>query len=200
MQVQSNEKESSDWLASGQHTMLRPVLTGDLPRLAYLLAEAPLGIDDEPFPWTESRLRRKFEDKSSPGLWGDNKKLYVVATRDDQVAGYVSETVRNTGGTVIRFHVGELVESRDVVGVDAVATYMGMARRWHPLHRVSANVLACEKQKRAWLESAGFELEVTCREAVFYQGRPVDCLIYGWVADWALANRAEATAGSKELS
>jgi len=200
MSSQIGVESRNDWLASGRHIMLRPVFAGDIPRLADLLAEAPLGIEDDPYPWTESRLRCRFEDKASPGLWGANLKLYTVASLDNQVVGYVHEFLRSTGGTVIRFHIADKVESRDTYGEDAVAVYLDMARQWNTLPRVTATALACEALKRSWLESAGFQLEVTCREGVLYEGRPQDYVVYGWVAPWAILNCVPAGAQAKELS
>jgi hypothetical protein len=185
-----NDEMTGKGLAQGEQIILRPVLEQDLERLAYLLGESPFGIGQDALPWTAARLKKKFEDAENPGLWGDRRFTFAVARLSGGVVGFIDCTRDSCGGLWITLHVQQGLADCDSLGRDALATFMAMARKWHNLPRVATAVVACEQEKCGWYRDAGFELEIRAEEAQLYQGCFHDILIYGWLAESTIANRA----------
>ena len=181
------EKEKG--FAQGELVVLRPVLEDDLRELAQLLAENP--YEQEPTPWTYQRLKKKFEDKENPGLWERTKKTYCVVRKSGGVVGFIQES-RDRGDMYwCTLHVAERLPDRDALGNDLVATYLAYKQRWRKPRRISFALLLVEEPKTQWLETAGFGCELAFERSALYRGEPVALVFYTWVADWALALRAE---------
>jgi len=181
------EKEKG--FAEGEHVVLRPVLEDDLRELAQLMAENP--YEHEPTPWTYQRLKKKFEDKDQPGLWERENKVYSVVRKSGGLIGFLKEAAERGDMYWCILHLGESLPDRDALGLDLVATYLAYQQRWGKPRRISFDLLLIEEQKVQWLEGAGFERELVFERSVLYRGEPVAVGYYTWIADWALARRAE---------
>jgi hypothetical protein len=175
---------------TGQHVKLRPVLESDLPSLAQLMAEAPHGFSWNVSVWTESSLRKQFNDDKEPGLWGRDKRYLVVTDFDGVVCGLLMEGLQRLGGATVEFHIADARADRDVLGSDALAVYKEYKRSWFNCPRIEVFIVAVEDAKREWLRSSGFELEIECKESWLYQGEVATIEVWAWIADWVLANRA----------
>jgi len=174
---------------AGQHVKLRPVLEGDLPALALLMAEAPFGFDGEGEVWTTQRLRKKFEDEKEPGLWGRRKRYFTVTDMQGEICGVLLEAQERLGLS-IALQISASRSDRDTLGPDALATHIEYRRSWHNTPRIEMLVLEPQVAERAWLERAGFEYQFRAAEAWLYLGEVVDLHAYAWIADWVRSNRA----------
>jgi RimJ/RimL family protein N-acetyltransferase len=180
---------------SGELTRLRPVLEADLPALAPLLAEAPLGFSFEREPWTLQRLTKRFEDEKSPGLWSARKRYYMVTDTAGTPVGALFEEVGRLGGSEILFHVALARPDRDALGPDMLRAFLAYKCSWQNCPRLESAVLEPQAAERAWLAACGFEHEIHCAEAWLHQGRYVGLEIYAWLAQWVQANRAAGGIG-----
>jgi hypothetical protein len=175
--------------AEGKHVVLRPVLETDLAELAKLMAENP----GETLPWTLQRLKKKFEDEKEPGLWSDTNRVFVAVRPQGGVVGYLAERQSKQAGIFWCFtHVADGLDRRDELGRDLVSAYLAYKRKWHNPLRISFEILGCESDKAAWLQTGGFELELTCERMVMHMGRPESICTYAWYSErleQALASR-----------
>lgn len=194
--MSTNKETSRDQLevrgfAVGGHVVLRPVLEEDLAALAPLLAGNP-GETDR-LPWTQQRLKKKFEDEKEPGLWGKNTRYLAAVRREGgEVVGYVKEhRDENPGVFWAWIHVADGAGDRDVLGPDMISAYLAYKQRWHDPFRVSFDILGCEADKAGWLEACGFPLELTRRRMVLWLGQPQDLCTYTWYSDRLKAELAK---------
>jgi len=179
------EAKTEKGFAEGEHVVLRPVLEDDLPELAKLMAENP--GEREPTPWTHQRLKKKFEDKKEPGLWGKRERYYVIVRKSGGVVGLLrEEDDYNRGIYWNELHVADALADRDQLGRDVAATYLAYKQRWHDPLRISFDLLRVEKTKIAWLEACGFELELTQERSVLYRGKPEARCFYTWLSETLL--------------
>ncbi len=193
--MDANETKIEKGFAEGEHVVLRPVLEADLAELARLLAENPL----EALPWTLQRLRKKFEDKDEPGLWGKSQRYFAIARRGGGVVGYLKESDdSNRGMYWNEHHIQDGLEDRAALGLDAVSAYLAYKQKWHNPLRISFDVLRPEEMKIDWLEQAGFELELTQERIMLYLGQPEARCLYTWFSEELLSAPAweEEEAGS----
>ena len=178
--MDSNETIKEKGFAEGQHVVLRPVLEADLPELAKLMAENPL----EALPWTLQRLKKKFENKKEPGLWGKTDRVFVAVRTQGGVVGYLTERQSKQAGIYWGFtHVADARDDRDVLGRDLISAYLEYKQKWHNPLRLSFDILGCESAKAAWLQAGGFELELTCERMVMQLGGPESICTYAWYSD-----------------
>ena len=180
MKQLAEEAALGQYLARGEHLRLRGVQESDLPRLAAIMAEAPL-YGPKPRPWTAQALKKQFEDEKEPGLWSPTKRTYCVVAEDGTVVGcarsefhyYVYEC---------SFHLAFGLEDRDALGCDLVRTLHQLLVEWDDPARVEFSILEVEADKAAWLRDAGYEHEITLADAYMYGGRPTASQIWGWVS------------------
>jgi len=166
--------------AEGQHVVLRPVLEDDLAALAGLMAENPL----DPLPWTQQRLKKKFEDKDEPGLWGKSSRHFTIVRTTGEVVGYLKESDdSNRGMHWNELHIKTGLDDREALGVDTLAAYLAYKQKWHNPLRVSFDILRPEEEKAAWLEETGFELELVQERVLFYRGQPEARCLYTWFSE-----------------
>lgn len=168
--------------AEGEHLVLRPVKEADLPELAALMAENP--CEYKPLPWTHQRLKKKYEDKDKPGLWDERAKTLVAVRRAGGVVGFISEERQGDDMFWCKLHIGDGLSDRGALLADMLSAYRAYKERWHQPRRITFDVLRCEEEKIAALESAGFELEITFERHLLYQGRPEALCLYVWLSDW----------------
>ena len=165
--------------AYGEHTVLRPVVEDDLRELARLMAENP--YDGVPVPWTHQRLKKKFEDKDNPGLWGQSARVFAVLRKSSGLVGYLREREDSNRGVFWNyFHIAEELPDRAGLGVDVLSAYLGFKRDWHNPLRISFDVVRPEEDKAAWLRDTGFELELTQERKVLHLGQPEAVCTYTW--------------------
>lgn len=170
---------------AGEHVVLRPPVENDLQALADLLAENP--CDESPTPWTHQRLKKKFEDKEEPGLWGRSERYFTVARRTGEVVGFLLERMDDNRGMYWNgFHIAEALEDRDALGPDALKAYMDYKLKWHNPLRISFDVIEPEVQKASWLEQQDYHCEIRLERRMLYRGRPVDQCIYSWLSEQLL--------------
>ena len=178
METTTNTTERG--FATGKHIVLRPVLETDLTELARLMAENPA----ETLPWTPQRLKKKFEDKSEPGLWGKSQRYFSIVRLNGGVVGYLTERESKQAGIFWCFvHVADRLVDRDELGRDLVSAYLEYKQKWHNPLRISFEILGCESAKAAWLKAGAFELELTCERMVMQMGRPESICTYAWYSD-----------------
>lgn len=182
--------------AEGELVVLRPVKEDDLRPLAQLMAENP--YEHDPTPWTHQRLKQKFEDKEKPGLWERESKVYSVVRKIGDVVGYIREATQWENMCWCELHIHDGLADRDEHGRDLLATYLRYKQRWHKPRRISFALLMLEEQKIGWLTAAGFEQELVFDAAALHLGEPVAIAYFTWIADWALALRAEPQAVAGE--
>jgi hypothetical protein len=176
--------------AEGELVVLRPVKESDLLPLAQLMAECP--YENEPIPWTYQRLKQKFEDKEKPGLWDQDSRIYTVLRKSGGVVGFIREATHAGEMYWCGLHLAESAADRDELGTELVAIYLRYKRHWHKPRRISFVLLRLETQKSNWLATSGFEEELVFHDAAFYRGKPAAIAYLTWIADWALALRAES--------
>jgi RimJ/RimL family protein N-acetyltransferase len=175
--MNSDQGQQERGFADGEHVVLRPVLEADLAELAPLMAENPL----ETLPWTHQRLKKKFEDKDEPGLWGKSQRYFAIVRKTGGVVGYLKEQQdANRGMYWNEHHVKDGIADRATLGLDAVNAYLEYKRKWHNPLRISFDVLRPEQEKIAWLEQAGFEHELTQERVMLYLGQPEARCMYTW--------------------
>jgi hypothetical protein len=178
--MDSNETMKEKGFAEGKHVVLRPVLEADLPELAKLMAENPL----EALPWTLQRLKKKFEDKEEPGLWGKSQRYFAIVRQSGGIVGYLKEQEDAIRGMYWNeHHIQDSVADRSLLGLDAITAYMQYKQKWHNPLRISFDVLRPEQEKATWLEAAGFELELTQERVMFYLGQPEARCLYTWFSE-----------------
>lgn len=136
----------------------------------------PLTIDT---PQNGTALEEFFEETVS-----DDGGVHLLACVDgDPVGATMLVGVDRDAGTgdlaywVLPEHQGE------GIGREALDLLLYTAFRDQRLHRVQADVLASNDASRGVLESLGFAMEGRFREAQFQDGRYVDVLRYGLLAD-----------------
>jgi hypothetical protein len=188
--MQNNDAMIGKGFATGSHVILRPVLEADLEALAYLLGENPLGLGQDQLPWTAARLKKKFEDSDKPGLWDDNRFTLAVTRKSGELAGFIDCERERNGVHWIALHIREGLADRDELGRDALAAFVALGRKWHVMPKVATALIDGEPHKQNWFADAGFELEIRAEESHLYLGEIRDILIYGWLAESTLANRA----------
>lgn len=182
--MDTNETAMERGFAEGEHVILRPVLESDLRELAQLMAEHPL----ETLPWTLQRLKKKFEDKDEPGLWGKSQRYFAIVRRVGGVVGYLKENEdSNRGMYWNEHHIKDGLADRAALGLDAVSAYLAYKRKWHNPLRISFDVLRPEEEKSAWMVQAGFELELTQERIMLYRGQPEARCLHTWFSEELLS-------------
>jgi RimJ/RimL family protein N-acetyltransferase len=178
--MDTNETAIERGFADGEHVVLRPVLETDLVELAPLMAENPL----ETLPWTHQRLKKKFEDKDEPGLWGKSKRYFAIVRKTGGVVGYLKEQQdSNRGMYWNEHHIKDGLADRAALGHDAVSAYLAYKQKWHNPLRISFDVMRPEEEKIAWVEQAGFKLELTQERVMLYRGQPEARCLYTWFSE-----------------
>jgi len=199
MSANENEKEqapaastapkSERGFIEGEHVVLRPVLEADFGELAPLLAANPYA--EKQLPWTQQRLKQRYEDKDEPGLWGKRERYYVIVRKTGGVAGFLMQNGEDRDSSWCRMYVDEAAADRDVLGREALSGYLAYMRRWKDPGRITFDVLSLEEEAISWLEATGFEHEVTIERAALYRGRPETLKVYAWLSERVKANLAD---------
>jgi hypothetical protein len=169
---------------------LRPVVESDLPAMARIMAEAPLGFSWDPTPWTTQRLKKTFEDEKEPGMWGRATRYYVVTNLSDELCGVFKEEQNRLGCVELTFHIAVAASDREVLGRDALRAYVDYKQGWNRSPRIMVTLLEIQQSERDWIEELGFQLEVRCEQAWLHLGEFTATETYAWLAEWVLANRA----------
>lgn len=176
--------------AVGEHVVLRPVLEKDLPELAKLLAANP--CEEKPAPWTLQRLKKKFEDKDEPGLWGKNERYFTVVRLAGGVVGFLLEREEHRNGAYWnRLYIDESLSDRAVIGSDSIAAYLAYKRKWHNPRRIAFDALRCEPGISEWLSAAGFECELAFERMLLHRGQQEALCVYSWLCDEIINNLAD---------
>jgi len=166
--------------AYGEHVVLRPVVEDDLKELARLMAEDPCDAT----PWTHQRLKKKFENKEEPGLWGRTSRDYAILRKDGGIIGVLHESEDSNRGIFWnRLHIAEGLADRDELGIDTLRAYLAFKQAWCDLLRISFDVVRPEAGKAGWLGQCGFELELTQERKVLYLGQPEAQCTYTWFSE-----------------
>jgi hypothetical protein len=185
--------------AEGAHVVLRPVMEGDLPELAKLLAANP--CDDNPLPWTLQRLKKKFEDKDEPGLWGKSDRYFAVVRLTGGLAGFLRER-QDQGSNVYwnQFYIDAGIEDYLAAGCDALAAYLAYKRKWSNPPRVSFEILSRQHELAEILAASVFEFEIALDNWMLHSGQPDSLHVYSWLSDEVLRNLADdgPVAGEEE--
>jgi len=183
LQLATERLTAAQCMASGELIRLRGVQEYDLGRLATLLAEAPSA--HVPLPWTEQRLKTKFEDKDKPGLWHDKEKTYaVIRLSNDELVGFITEH-KDDESVFVFFDIDSQCADRAELGRDVLQVYRGLKTDWSALHRIEVRILSIEQEKAEWLAATGWQLSAQIPQMYFHRGRPADLQIWDWVAPWA---------------
>lgn len=182
-QTKDNKETEVKGFAEGEHTVLRPVLEEDLAALAPLLAGNP-GEPDR-LPWTQQRLKKKFDDEKEPGLWGKSMRMLTAVRREGgEVVGYVKEQKDENPGVFWAYmHVADGAADRNSLGPDMLAAYLAYKQRWHDPFRVAFNILGCETDKAGWLEQCDFPLELRRERMVMWLGKPEAICTHAWYSE-----------------
>jgi len=188
--AEAAEQKREVGFAEGEHVVLRPVLEADLPELAKLLAANP--CDSKPQPWSLQRLKKRFEDKDDPGLWGKDERYFAVVRKTGGIVGFLREACEWKDGMYWnRLYIGEEHGDRDALGRDTVASYLAYKRKWHAPRRISFDVLRVEPGIGEWLSQAGFACEVTFELSMLYRGQPEALCVWAWLSDEVRSNLAD---------
>jgi hypothetical protein len=194
--MMATEQATTTGFAIGELLTLRPVLEGDLPALAQLLAANP--SEPERLPWTQQRLKQKYEDKDAPGLWDEKGRnfIYAAVRRDTgELVGYLREHEDHSGGIYwSHFHIADGLADRAALAADLLKAYHAYKLKWHDPLRISFDVLGCEDEKAAWLTAAGFELELTRERMVLWLGQPQSICTHTWLSERLKAELAQRDA------
>jgi hypothetical protein len=174
---------------AGALTRLRPVLAADLPRVVELLSASPRNIEDEK-PWTVARLKKKFEDEKEPGLWGKEKRWYLVVTPDEAIIGVLIEDQNRSGEIWLDFSFDMQLADRDSLALDGLRTYLRYKRDYHNIPRAYCFVLDVQLAELKWLKQLDFIYQAQLPQCVLHLGERHDALLYAWIADWVIARRA----------
>ena len=155
-----------------------------------MLAANP--CDDKPLPWTLQRLKKKFEDKDNPGLWGREQRYFVVARLAGGVVGFLQEREESGHGAYWnRLYIDESLDDRDTIGPDAIAAYLAYKHKWHNPQRIGFDALRGEPGLEQWLSDAGFTCELVFERWVLHRGQPEALCIYSWLSEAIRANLAD---------
>lgn len=188
----TEQQTTTSGFASGAQVTLRPVLESDLPQLAALLAANP--GEPERLPWTPQRLKHKYEDKATAGLWDskNSQRMYTVLRSEGAaVVGYLREREDWSHGVYwCHLHLDDSLPDLQVLLADVLHAYRDYKLAWSDPLRISFDILECESGKAQQLTAAGFVLELRRERMVLWLGRPQAICTHTWISDKLLAQLA----------
>jgi len=165
----------------GQRVRLRPPERSDLKLFVTWLSN-PAQRSFLSTRYVSEALEERWFESALDRMAGSAPSLlhFVIETLDDNVPiGFTSlmdikwrDRVAEVG-----IAIGEAKLWGQGYGSDALHTVLGIAFKWHQLHRVSLHVAADNGRAIRSYEKCGFQLEGHLREAVWVDGEYRDLLV-----------------------